>query len=98
SKRIIEMQGGSIYAKNNLTAGCSIRILLPLAPEEFGEKKEDRSITTTSTSPTLPIPNEILPKGISILVVEDNADMRAYIRSILQDNYQVQEAANGAEA
>lgn len=97
-KRIIEMQGGSIYAKNNLTAGCSIRILLPLAPHEIGEKEESGLIPATEAPSNLPIPNEILPKGISILIVEDNADMRAYIRSILQDNYQVQEATNGAEA
>lgn len=98
-KRIIEMQGGKIYAKNNLTGGCSIRILLPLTPEEIGEQENTLLIPAPTATPSLPASsNEISPKDITILVVEDNADMRSYIRSILQDNYQVKEAANGSEA
>lgn len=33
-----------------------------------------------------------------VLVVDDNASMRSYIRSILQSHYNIAEAQNGAEA
>lgn len=97
-KRIIEMQEGTIYAKNNLTGGCSIRILLPLKPEEIGEDETTAQTAAQLALPGPEMPNDLPQKGICILVVEDNSDMRAYIRSILQENYQVLEAANGAEA
>lgn len=32
-KRIVQMHGGEIYAQNNHTTGCSLRILLPTTPE-----------------------------------------------------------------
>ena len=33
----------------------------------------------------------------TILIVDDNADVRAYLRSILQDKYQINEAADGQQ-
>ena len=33
----------------------------------------------------------------TVLIVDDNADIRAYLRSILQDRYQVNEAADGQQ-
>ena len=35
--------------------------------------------------------------GTTILIVDDNADIRAYLRTILQDKYQVNEAADGQQ-
>ncbi|KAB4445240.1 response regulator, partial [Bacteroides thetaiotaomicron] len=46
----------------------------------------------------LSIPANGNEKKETILIVEDNADMRTYICSILKNNYQLKEAQNGAEA
>lgn len=97
-KRIVEMHNGDILVRNNHTIGCSFRILLPLPKEE---NISDQLIVENNIPPAASAEKNELPKerlALTILVVEDNADMRGYIRSILRDYYNVLEATNGAEA
>ncbi|MGN6530315.1 MAG: PAS domain S-box protein [Ginsengibacter sp.] len=42
--------------------------------------------------------NNILPKTETILVVDDNADMRIYLKSLLEKKYEVTVAKNGKDA
>lgn len=97
-KRIVAMHNGDILVRNNHTTGCSFRILLPLPKEE---NINDQLIVENNIPPAATTEKNELPKerlALTILVVEDNADMRGYIRSILRDYYNVLEATNGAEA
>ncbi|MDO4163083.1 MAG: two-component regulator propeller domain-containing protein [Bacteroides sp.] len=97
-KRIVQMHGGDIYAGNNHTTGCSIRILLPMTDEEVHVDPSVVASLPDTQQPDAQPTAENEKKGLNILVVEDNADMRGYIRSILRDRYNVVEAADGAEA
>ncbi len=101
-KRIVQMHGGQITVHNNRTAGCSFRITLPL------QWAEDSGADNTELSHPIPEAGELAarnaaavsatPGKLTMLVVEDNPDMRGYIRSILKEQYNVVEAADGAEA
>lgn len=93
-RSIVELYGGSISVRNNHTAGCSFRVRLPIPA--FHSAQPD----TTVSAPQQPITDSASdPESpATILVVEDNADMRSFIRSILLDRYNVIEASNGAEA
>ena len=99
-KSIVEIYGGRIWAKNNPGGrGSSFRLLLPV---ELGQAE------SAEAADIQPRPDESGPADdgaasdaddkLTILVVEDNDDMRAFIRSILADRYSVVEARNGAEA
>ena len=97
-KRIVQMHGGEIHAQNNHTTGCSLRILLPVTSENSTMKTIAESTPQLTVADGTVQASESTGKGLSILVVEDNADMRGYIRSILRDKYNVLEAAHGEEA
>lgn len=96
--RIVKMHNGEICVRNNKRAGCSFRIVIPLTQEESTNTQliVENNIPQPETTHRNELPQE--RTKITILVVEDNADMRGYIRSILRDYYNVLEAANGVEA
>lgn len=99
-KKIVELHGGSVRARNNRGGGASFRILMPLV-----EGTED----TQPMDPALPAPDAVQParqeadenadgQKPTLLVVEDNKDMRAYIGLLLAGDYRLLEAENGEAA
>lgn len=99
-KRIIQLNNGSISAKNNRAGGSTFRMTIPLIRENQQENAvstlNNRLQLVTESSESLRDKRKTLKT--TILVVEDNNDMRAYIRSILEETYHVIEAENGAVA
>ncbi|NDV57728.1 two-component regulator propeller domain-containing protein [Bacteroides sp. 519] len=95
-RKIITLHGGEIVAGNNHRQGATFRILLPLE-KGVAQTEPDREESNEREDLVLPtIDNN--GKNETILIVEDNADMRTYIRSILQHDYVLFESPNGAEA
>ncbi|HYG64185.1 MAG TPA: ATP-binding protein, partial [Thermoanaerobaculia bacterium] len=72
------------------------------APAEAPDQAPVRSRALPTPLPPLPEPGRIQPapddERMTVLVVDDNADIRAYIRRHLEPGYRVVEAADGAEA
>jgi signal transduction histidine kinase/ligand-binding sensor domain-containing protein/DNA-binding response OmpR family regulator len=101
SKRIVQLHGGNIEARNNRKVGCSFRVTL-LLPHQESSLAEDKTITSNTSFPHIEnlnlIPSHFTSGHLTILIVEDNKDMRNYIRSILSEHYNTLEAENGIEA
>ncbi|MDR2413864.1 MAG: response regulator [Odoribacteraceae bacterium] len=89
-KSIVELLGGAIVARNNPSRGAAIRVLLPLARDPSGHDLA-RSLPRTA-------PAAQGPTTAAILVVEDNADARLFVTSILRDHYRVEQAEDGEQA
>lgn len=101
-KKIVLLLKGSIEARNNRVGGASFRIMLPIEREDVKGLKTvspvvDEEINDYEENDKF-VHKEGDIGGMTILIVEDNADMRKYISSILSERYRVVEAENGLEA
>lgn len=95
-RKIISLHGGLIYAGNNSGKGAFFRVFLPL---EKGIPLTELEIeTNVIEEQPVTVSVETGRQQETILIVDDNADMRAYVRSILRNDYQLLEAQNGVEA
>jgi signal transduction histidine kinase/ligand-binding sensor domain-containing protein/CheY-like chemotaxis protein/AraC-like DNA-binding protein len=105
-KRIIEEHGGRIFALNNKKSGSSVRIVMPVPTENSDEVYHPDNISDYLFSIPQPSEYEIIDAESvasstskkTILIVDDNRDMRTYVRSVLSVEYHVLEAGGGEEA
>ena len=104
-KQIVDTLGGRIEVESRYKYGTTFTLSLPLKPGPADLPPLDISQHITPPSPHIitPSASHHLPPGttkegaISILIVEDNADVAAYIGTILHDKYTLNYAANGSE-
>lgn len=91
-KRFVHMMGGDIKLKSTLDEGTVFTVTIPLTM--ISEVKEDYELSETSGSY---IPDETVIDS-TILVVEDNLELREYVTSIIIPYFQSVEAGNGRQA
>lgn len=105
SKELAELMGGSLTASSEWGKGTHFTFCLPWKEEQYvGEQPvgdtSDGAVGHISTQESdLAVP--FIPEGegeISILVTEDNPDLRAYLKSLLAPSYRVVTARHGREA
>ncbi len=109
SKELISLHHGTITVKSERGVGTAFEIRLPtghthLLPDEKVSEKpslintyENIKIYTTDMDPVV-LHNEITTSSSrekSILIIEDNDDLRAFLKKRLCDTYEIQEAENG---
>ncbi|MEO6039554.1 MAG: PAS domain-containing protein, partial [Saprospiraceae bacterium] len=109
---LVKIHGGSITVDSQEKEGSTFTVRIPLGKahlpaEQVDEQEYDFNPTMTAAfleesitfieEPTTE-PDDTDPAATTILVVDDNADMRTHITTLLQRHYSVITARNGAEA
>lgn len=106
TKEFIKMHGGVIAVESEPGHGSVFTIQLPLKPaepviEDPADKTEPVVTHNEPTPTTIEAPfgeeENDLAKPISILLVEDNEDLRFYLKDNLRNTCKVLEAGNGIE-
>lgn len=93
-KCIVEAYGGHITVKNNPREGCRFRIAIPVPAID-----DEKMAVVAASGPDSADTGDAKPTArMRILLVEDNADMRGFVKSLLAGIYDVAEAENGEEA
>jgi len=105
-RQLVELHGGTVHAESpGEGRGATFTVVLPIPamlmePEaEAGEVEEPASTEPPAAAEPAPEPDQTMLDGLSILVVEDEADSREAIAAVLERyGARVMAAASAAQA
>lgn len=96
-KELSELLNVKISVQSQVGEGSCFTIHIPnslLRKQQFSQSIQQQEATSVSTPQLKPVDSG----KPSLLVVDDNRDMRSFLKQILQLDYQVELAKNGREA
>ena len=97
-KEIVNLLGGVIRVRSSEKSGVSFRLYFPVTLVAVGAKAEPeihQTLVGMDENAETYVPVDA-GKPV-LLLVEDNPDMRRYIKTMLQEHYNVAEAGNGEQ-
>ena len=101
SKEMINLHGGNITARNNEAGGLTVTVILPVGKAEAPITTlpyERSEVSNEAFLPASPEPVVVQDGNKPLLVVvEDNTDLRAFLRAQFITHYRVEVAENGEE-
>lgn len=106
-KELIELHSGSIEVNSQPGCGSEFTVILPMNKEVYEGKDNtefilnDGNPISTKEEAIQEVPtnetSDSSEEAISVLIVEDNVELRGFLSDILSDSYRVIEATNGQE-
>ena len=109
-KSLVELHKGQITVKSEPGVGSNFIVLLPLGKSHLNGQESPLTAEVIENGqkfltqppgldPLLDItPENIDQKELSLLIVEDNSELRYFLKESLRDTYNIFEATNGREA
>jgi signal transduction histidine kinase/ligand-binding sensor domain-containing protein/CheY-like chemotaxis protein/AraC-like DNA-binding protein len=109
SREFVNLHGGTIWAENNEDGGLTVTIRMKLGSEHYNQAQVS-FVDKPKSSPVFekPIEQQLLQQPLSttvpkdsqaplVLLVEDNDELRSFIRAQLGEFYRVETAKDGEE-
>tara|TARA_R110002049_G_scaffold45604_2_gene132925 strand:+ start:35174 stop:39250 length:4077 start_codon:yes stop_codon:yes gene_type:complete len=105
SKQIIELHHGRINVESNINEGTEFTIELPMNYDFYNEdiNIEANKLNTDDIESYKQIEDssikdlKVKPKENTLLIVDDNDDIRNYLKKLLEKDYNILESKNGIE-
>lgn len=98
SKELAELMGGGIRAESPAEGqGSTFTFWLQVIPGAHTEAVEMERTAASQTDPVPPLERNPGAEAPLVLVIEDNTELRRFIKTSIGENWQVIEAADGEE-
>ena len=96
-KELVELHHGAVVVSSTPGQGSAFQVTLPIARESFSAIEIKKSKPLAFSPNLRPGKNRSSKTSGTVLIVEDNEDMRVFLRNELSETYKVYEANNGHE-
>ena len=106
TKELVKLHGGDLSVESEKGKGSTFTVRLPIFSDRYSVSGDQSSAASGQYSvtseqetgtPSAPKPAAPSKHGEIVLIVEDNADVRAYIAEHLQDRYTILQAEDGEQ-
>lgn len=113
SRNLVELMHGTIFARNRVNApGSEFVIRLPLGSAHLPESEKEITDSTVVVSESPAVKPEVFDENFTdenkvkvkpktkfrVMIVDDETEIRHYLRENLADTYRISESSNGKDA